>query len=102
MSVLDGPGEGTWSVFAAKVVAERDALQDEVARLREAVSAAYLFLAPLASTGGDSLDELVKKLFAALGDGTPAIININAVRKLELYAGDPPQKEEHEGTDPEV
>ena len=24
MSVLDGPGEGTWSVFAAKVVEERD------------------------------------------------------------------------------
>ena len=27
MSVLDGPGEGTWSVFAAKVVAERDRLR---------------------------------------------------------------------------
>lgn len=24
MSVLDGPGEGTWSVFAQKVVEERD------------------------------------------------------------------------------
>ena len=24
MSVLDGPGEGTWSVFAMKVVEERD------------------------------------------------------------------------------
>lgn len=27
MSVLDGPGEGTWSVFAAKVVEERDRLR---------------------------------------------------------------------------
>lgn len=28
------PGEGTWSVFAQKVVAERDAAREEVARLR--------------------------------------------------------------------
>jgi len=28
MSVLDGPGEGTWSVFAQKVVEERDALRE--------------------------------------------------------------------------
>jgi len=27
MSVLDGPGEGTWSAFAAKVVEERDELK---------------------------------------------------------------------------
>jgi hypothetical protein len=30
MSVLDGPGEGTWSVFAYKVVQERDALRGEL------------------------------------------------------------------------
>jgi uncharacterized coiled-coil DUF342 family protein len=34
MSVLNGPGEGTWSVFAQKVVEERDALREEVAKLR--------------------------------------------------------------------
>jgi hypothetical protein len=34
MSVLDGPGEGMWSVFAMKVVEERDALREEVAKLR--------------------------------------------------------------------
>lgn len=34
MSVLNGPHEGTWSVFAEKVVAERDAARKEVARLR--------------------------------------------------------------------
>lgn len=28
------PGDGTWSVFAQKVVAERDAAREEVARLR--------------------------------------------------------------------
>lgn len=28
------PGEGTWSAFAQKVVAERDAAREEVARLR--------------------------------------------------------------------
>ena len=33
MSVLDGPGEGTWSVFAAKVVEERDALREKVSSL---------------------------------------------------------------------
>ena len=31
MSVLDGPGEGTWSVFAAKVVEERDELRYKLA-----------------------------------------------------------------------
>lgn len=29
------PGEGTWSVFAEKVVAERDAAREEVERLRK-------------------------------------------------------------------
>ncbi len=36
MSVLDGPGEGTWSVFAQKVVEERDRAieeRDEALRL---------------------------------------------------------------------
>ena len=31
MSVLDGPGEGTWSVFAQKVVEERDELRYKLA-----------------------------------------------------------------------
>lgn len=31
MSVLDGPGEGTWSVFAAKVMEERDELRHKLA-----------------------------------------------------------------------
>lgn len=36
MSTKDGPGEGTWSVFAAKVVEERDAARDALAeRMRE-------------------------------------------------------------------
>lgn len=34
-SVMDGGSDGEWSVFAMKVVEERDALQDRVARLRE-------------------------------------------------------------------
>ena len=33
------PGEGTWSVFAQKVVAERDAAREEVARLRATLDA---------------------------------------------------------------
>lgn len=32
--VRNGPGEGSWSVFAEKVVAERDAARAEVERLR--------------------------------------------------------------------
>lgn len=39
MSIKDGPGEGTWSVFAQKVVEERDAAREEVARLRAEVAA---------------------------------------------------------------
>lgn len=37
MSVLDGPGEGTWSVFAQKVVEERDRAREQVAMLRAAL-----------------------------------------------------------------
>jgi len=33
--VRNGPGEGSWSVFAEKVVAERDEARAEVKRLRE-------------------------------------------------------------------
>lgn len=40
MSVLDGPGEGTWSVFAVKVVAERDEARAEIARLRRLLNMA--------------------------------------------------------------
>lgn len=36
MSLINGPGEGGWSVFAEKVVVERDAALEEVARLTEA------------------------------------------------------------------
>lgn len=33
MSVLDGPGEGTWSVFAMKVVEERDEARHTLGRI---------------------------------------------------------------------
>ena len=35
MSVLDGPGEGTWSVFAVKVVEQRDTALAEVQDLKK-------------------------------------------------------------------
>ena len=35
MSVLNGPGEGTWSVFAQKVVEERDELKWKLQSLKE-------------------------------------------------------------------
>ena len=35
MSVLDGPGEGTWSVFAEKVVNDRDKLQLQLEKVRK-------------------------------------------------------------------
>jgi len=37
MSVLNGPGEGTWSVFAFQVVEQRDALARELAEARAEV-----------------------------------------------------------------
>ena len=33
MSVLDGPGEGTWSVFALQVVEQRDALAERLEQM---------------------------------------------------------------------
>lgn len=38
-SHLKGPSEGDWSVFAEKVVAERDAAREEVAALRRELGA---------------------------------------------------------------
>ena len=49
MSVLDGPGEGTWSVFAAKVVEERDALREEVEQLRASRATLILLVDRLAA-----------------------------------------------------
>lgn len=43
MSVLDGPGEGTWSVFAQKVVEERDQLRGEVESLKAQLECAQAF-----------------------------------------------------------
>jgi len=43
VSVLDGPGEGTWSVFAQKVVEERDALREKVASLEAELACAKAF-----------------------------------------------------------
>lgn len=37
MSVRNGPGEGSWSVFAEKVVAERDELRAEVRELKRRI-----------------------------------------------------------------
>lgn len=45
MSILDGPGEGTWSVFAQKVVEERDALRDHVESLKAQLECAQTFIA---------------------------------------------------------
>jgi hypothetical protein len=49
MSVLDGPGEGTWSVFAQKVVEERDALREKVASLEAELACAKAFHAAMAT-----------------------------------------------------
>ena len=46
MSIRNGPGEGTWSVFAMKVVEERDALQHENSNLRKALELICKQLAP--------------------------------------------------------
>ena len=41
MSVLNGPGEGTWAVFAERVVIERDRLSAENALLRRVAAVAH-------------------------------------------------------------
>lgn len=53
MSVLDGPGEGTWSAFAMKVVEERDAARADVAKLKTLLREANGELRVLASYLGD-------------------------------------------------
>lgn len=43
MSVLNGPGEGTWAAFAGRVVRERDEALDRIAKLEAVVEAARAF-----------------------------------------------------------
>lgn len=38
------PGEGTWSVFAQKVVSERDAAREEIIKIRKEVVALRMLL----------------------------------------------------------
>jgi len=52
-SVLDGPGEGTWSVFAQKVVAERDALVLERDSLRRDLAATHAEASKVACSVAD-------------------------------------------------
>ena len=40
MSVLDGPSDGTWSVFASKVVRERDDARFDAASLKSRLALA--------------------------------------------------------------
>lgn len=47
MSVLDGPGEGTWSVFAAKVMEERDDARRERDEARYELTATKLRVSDL-------------------------------------------------------
>lgn len=73
MSVLDGPGEGTWSVFASKVVEQRDELRDrlsearaEVERLRTVVEAAKAFSHATRHLDGDASWKAEGALHAAV------------------------------------
>ena len=62
MSVLDGPGEGTWSVFAAKVMEERD----DARRERDEALAKYQFMVDRAADEKlDGYRELASRLAAA-------------------------------------
>ena len=68
MSVLDGPGEGTWSVFAEKVVEERDRAREQVAMLRQALKTYY----HECKCQHAEMDEVNRQAYAALRatDGT--------------------------------
>ena len=64
MSVENGPGEGTWSVFAMKVAEQRDALQFENSTLRKQIAGKglinkrYHFVGSGSEAGGNELHTL--------------------------------------------
>lgn len=57
MSVTDGPGEGTWLVFAAKVIAERDALREKLTEITQAMTRLDWALDKYFAQHGPSCDE---------------------------------------------
>lgn len=62
MSIKDGPGEGTWSVFAMKVVEERDALREEVARLKSVAAKADEEATMLANSALATTEQVIHTL----------------------------------------
>jgi len=83
MSVLDGPGEGTWSVFALKVVEERDELRHKLAG-----EAAHIkSLERLLVDAVRERDELKTRLAHAEADAEQAIHNeaFNERRKIAAW-----------------
>lgn len=64
MSIKDGPGEGTWSVFAEKVVEERDAAREEVARLRAEAKRADDEATRLANSDLATTEQVIRALRA--------------------------------------
>ena len=78
MSVLDGPGEGTWSVFATKVVEERDALREEVEKLTRERDNAHQEIGALRySTGGSNM---------TIKPGPRAAVTIQVLHEYEQTA----------------
>jgi len=82
MSVLDGPGEGTWSVFALKVVEERDELRHKLAG-----EAAHIkSLEGLLVDAVRERDELKTRLAHAEADAEQAIHNEAFNERMKIVA----------------
>jgi hypothetical protein len=94
--ILNGPGEGTWSAFALKVVEQRDNLRDELAGMRQQRERE----GTVKREAAKKLIEAVKTLVQAWGSDTPpeAIWGVNRIidaMNLE-YGGSIPHLEEEE------
>lgn len=74
--VRNGPGEGSWAVFAEKVVAERDEARAQLAALREAASRARANPRP----------EIVAALDAAIYDPSAAAVTEAHDRRVRAAA----------------
>jgi hypothetical protein len=95
MSVRDGPGEGTWSVFAQKVVEERDEARAELAALKkervDALGALTMIDTGANGTLADRINELRALWVAAATEQNRLERQLeqveNAIDSLCLYIG---------------